>query len=82
MVHVRAHIRIKNADEAATFVSRLNKEFPIGSYYIENFDGSSSINARSILGVIYAMAEHNDEMFFVCRENEEVPFFVDEYRVM
>ena len=59
MPHARAHIRFNNTDEATNFVARLNRDFPTGRYTIENFDGTSRINARSIFGVIYAMAEHD-----------------------
>lgn len=82
MPHTRAHIRFTSTGEATDFVARLNKDCPRGRYSIENFDGSSRVNARSIFGVIYAMAEHDDEMFFVCETGEDVPFFVDEYRVI
>lgn len=81
MPHARAHIRFNNTDEATNFVARLNREFPTGRYTIENFDGTSRINARSIFGVIYAMAEHDDQMFFVNEVNDDIPFFVDEYRI-
>ena len=81
MPHARAHIRFNNTDEATNFVARLNREFPTGRYTIENFDGTSRINARSIFGVIYAMTEHDDQMFFVNEVNDDIPFFVDEYRI-
>ena len=80
MPHARAKIQFSSVGEATEFVTRLNREYPSGRYHIENFDGSSRINARSIFGVIYAMSEHGDDMFFVNEVNDEIPFFIDEYR--
>ena len=80
--HTRAHIRFNTTEEATKFVTELNSDGTANKYVIEDFDGDSRVNARSLLGVIYAMAEHHDSMFLV---NETIdgmfPAFVDKYRV-
>lgn len=82
MPHSRAHIRISTTAEANQFVSELNSDGTANKYVIENFDCESRINARSLLGVIYAMTEHQDEMFLVnLTEDGKFPFFIDKYRV-
>jgi len=81
MPHVRAHIRINTTEEASRFVSELNSDGSINKYVIENFNCESRINARSLLGVIYAMTEHQDEMFLVNETDDGFfPFFIDKYR--
>ena len=80
--HARAHIHFNTTSEAADFVKALNSDGTTNKYIIENFNGSSRVNARSLLGVIYAMTEHDDSMFIV---NDTVdgyfPWFVDKYRM-
>lgn len=81
MPHVRAHIRIDTTEEASRFVSELNGDGSTNKYVIENFNCESRINARSLLGVIYAMIEHQDEMFLVNETNDGFfPSFIDKYR--
>lgn len=81
MPHVRAHIRINTTEEATRFVSELNSDGSTNKYVIEDFDCENRINARSLLGVIYAMTEHQDEMFLVNETNDGFfPSFIDKYR--
>jgi hypothetical protein len=81
MPHSRAHIRVITTAEAAQFVADLNSDGTANKYVIENFDCSNRVNARSLLGVIYAMTEHQDEMFLVnVTEDGEYPFSVNKYR--
>ena len=79
--HTRAHIRINTTEEATRFVTELNSDGTTNKYTIENFDGKSRVNARSFLGVMYAMTEHCENMFLV---NETIdgyfPLFVDKFR--
>ena len=82
MPHSRAHIRVITTAEATQFVSDLNSDGTANKYIIENFDGESRINARSLLGVIYAMTEHQDEMFLVnLTEDGKFPSLIDKYRI-
>jgi hypothetical protein len=81
MPHVRAHIRINTTEEAARFVSELNSDGSVNKYIIEDFNCENRINARSLLGVIYAMTEHQDGMFLVNETNDGFfPSFIDKYR--
>ena len=82
MPHSRAHIRVITTAEATQFVSDLNSDGTANKYIIEDFDCESRINARSLLGVIYAMTEHQDEMFLVnLTEDGKFPSSIDKYRV-
>ena len=81
MPHSRAHIRVITTAEAAQFVADINSDGTANKYIIENFDGSNRVNARSLLGVIYAMTEYQDEMFLVnLTEDGKYPFSVNKYR--
>ena len=79
MPHVRAHIRLNTATEASEFISTLNEDH----YILESFDGSIRVNAHSLLGVLYIMTEHADEMFAVNLTNDGIfPSVVfDKYRI-
>lgn len=82
MPHSRAHIRVITTAEATQFVSDLNSDGTANKYVIENFNCESRVNARSLLGVIYAMTEHQDEMFLVnLTEDGKFPFSIDKYRI-
>ena len=82
MPHSRAHIRVITTAEAAQFVADLNSDGTANKYIIENFDCSIKVNARSLLGVIYAMTEHQDEMFLVnLTEDGILPSSMDKYRI-
>lgn len=82
MSHSRAHIRINTTLEASNFVAQMNTDGTTNKYTIENFDGSHRANARSFLGVLYAMSDYNDEMFLVNETQDGYfPNFIDAYRV-
>lgn len=81
MPHSRAHIRISTTAEAGSFVSQLNMDGTVDKYIIEDFSGVQRANARSLLGVIYALTDYNDEMYLVNMTNDGTfPSFVDAYR--
>jgi hypothetical protein len=80
--HVRAHIHFNTTSEAADFVKELNSDGTTNKYTLENFNGTSRVNARSLLGVIYAMTEHDDNIFIVNNTIDGYfPSFVDKYRI-
>lgn len=80
--YIRAHIRLNTPREADTFVAALNGDGTSDHYTIEDFSGTNRINARSLLGVIYALTEFNDEMFLVNDTvNGKFPSSIDKYRV-
>lgn len=82
MGYVRAHIRLNTAAEATELISILNSDGTTTRYTIESSDRTQRVNARSLLGVLYAITDFNDEMYFV---NETEPTFIpsciDKYRV-
>lgn len=80
MTHIRAHIRLNTPAEAEAFCSALNSLGNATKYSIEDFSGAQRANARSLLGVIYAMTDYNDTMYFVS-ENDILPSCIDAYRV-
>lgn len=83
MSYIRAHIRVNNPTEAADFVSKLNSDGSTNSYVIENESGKHRVNARSLLGVIYACTDYSDHMYLVNdSEDGNFPSFVNDYRVL
>ena len=81
-MYSRSHIRINTTKEATVFVSQLNSDSTADKYVIEDASGSQRVNARSLLGVIYAMTEYCDEMYLVNMTNNGVyPSFIDNLRV-
>lgn len=83
MSYIRAHIRVNNPTEAAEFVSKLNSDGSTNSYVIENKDGKHRVNARSLLGVIYACTDYSDSMYLVNDSDDgNFPSFINDYRVL
>ena len=82
MGYIRAHIRLNTTAEVTELISMLNSDGTTTRYTIESFDGTQRVNARSMLGVIYAMTDFNDEMYFVNEtEPDNIPSCIDKYRV-
>ena len=81
MPHSRAHIRLNTTAEAGALVAQINTDGTTDKYIIEDFNGIQRANARSLLGVIYALSDFNDEMYLVNMTRDGVyPSFVDAYR--
>lgn len=81
MPHTRAHIRLSTTAEASSFVAQMNADGTTDKYIVEDFNGTQRANARSLLGVIYALSDYNDQMFLVNVTNDSVfPAFIDAYR--
>ena len=81
MTHSRAHIRLSTTAEASAFVAQMNTDGTADKYIIEDFNGTQRANARSLLGVIYALSDFNDEMYLVNTTQDGVfPHFIDAYR--
>ena len=82
MPHTRAHIRLNTMDEIKTFIDQLNRIGGIDKFMVEDFDGKQRVCARSVVGMLYAMTDFNDDMYFVNDTNDGVfPNFIDAYRV-
>ena len=81
MPHSRAHIRLSTTAEVSAFVGQINVDGTTDKYVIEDFNGIQRANARSLIGVIYAMSDFNDELYLVNMTRDGVfPSFVDAYR--
>lgn len=51
------------------------------SFLIVDFNGRQRADAKSLLGVMYAVAEFNDQLYLVNETNDgSFPSFIDEYR--
>lgn len=79
---IRAHIRLNTPQEASEFVQLLNSDGTVTKYTITDASGKYRVSARSLIGVIYAMTDFNDEMYLV-NETEDGVFshVIDKYRV-
>lgn len=81
MPYIRAHIRFNTTTDAKSFVSQINADGTTDKYIIEDVDGVQRADARSILGVIYALSEYGDNTYLVnMTRNGVFPSFVDAYR--
>lgn len=79
--HIRAHLRIVTQSEAVEFINALCDGKIIDRFDLENFESSQRVNARSILGVLYATAEFKDEIYLVNLDNDgSFPAAIDKFR--
>jgi hypothetical protein len=82
MPHTRAHIRLNTMDEIKTFIDQFNRIGGIDKFMVEDFEGKQRVNARSLVGMIYAMTDFNDNMFIVNETTDGIfPNFIDAYRI-
>lgn len=79
---IRAHIRLNTPQEASEFVQLINSDGSVTKYTITDATGKYRANARSLIGVIYAMTDFNDEMYLINETEDGVfPHVIDQYRV-
>ena len=82
MSYSRAHIRLNTTHDANEFVKMINADGTTNKYTIEDREGKQRVNARSLIGVIYALTEFNDEMYLVNESSDdELSYIFDKYRV-
>ena len=80
--HIRAKIRLNTMKEIETFIDQLNRIGGVDKFMVEDFDGKQRVSARSVVGMLYAMTDFNDNMFFVNDTNYGIfPNFIDTYRI-
>lgn len=78
----RTHICLITQTDAANFVSNLNRDGSTDRYVLETADGRTRVSARSLLGVLYFISEHNKETYLVNETNDGViPSGIDQYRI-
>lgn len=79
--HVRAHLRIITQNEVIEFINSLCDGQVTDHFDLENFDGTQRVNARSLLGVLYATSEFADEVYLVNVDHDgEFPAAIDKFR--
>lgn len=79
-LHSRAHIRLNNQAEVLAFVQELCRNDD--KFTIENKQGNHRVDAKSVIGVMYTMADFPNDMYLVNDTNDgRIPSFVDCYRV-
>lgn len=66
--------------DAVALVSLLNSDGTTNKYALESFDGHHRVNARSLLGVLYFIAEHNDDTYLVNESESGFPSGIDQFR--
>lgn len=82
MSHVRAHIRINATTDIEEFVVKVRGDGTANKYTIEDKEGKRRVSAISSLGIVYAMLDFQDEMYFVNDTADGVfPSCIDAYRV-
>ncbi len=63
--HTRTKVRLDRPEDSERFVKLLNSDGTTDKFLLENFDGSFKVDARSVLGVIYASVEWAGETYLV-----------------
>lgn len=77
---MRKKLHIITEQEANTFVDFLNSKDNQCIYYIEDEFGMRRVNARSILGVLYAVHDFNDQLYLVNHTFQgSFPAWVNDY---
>ena len=77
---IRAQIRLDTQQKILDFTNYLNNE--VGRYSVEDVSGERRVDARSLLGLIYASGDFGDEMYLVNEtDNGYFPNFINNYRV-
>ena len=80
---IRAHIRLNTPQEASEFVQLINSDGTTTKYTVTDDAGKYRANARSLIGVLYAMTDFNDNMYLINEtEDGAFPTMIDQYRVM
>lgn len=80
MSYSRAHIRLQTQDELMNLIKDLKSNDD--NYLVEDFGGIQRVSARSVIGMLYAMTDFNDDMYLVNLTSDgNFPSFVDKYRV-
>ena len=80
-IRARAHIRLSGQAEVMAFVQGLSRYED--SFSIESRSGLHRVNAKSVIGVMYTMADFSDEMYLVNDTHDgDIPVALNKYRVL
>jgi hypothetical protein len=70
--HSRTRVCLDRPEDSEKFVKLLNSDGTTDKFILENFDGSLKVDARSLLGVIYASVEWAGETYLVNTSRDAV----------
>lgn len=81
---VRAHIRFDTMEEANRFVSVVNSDGTTDKWTLTTNTMDYKVSARSLLGVLYMMTEHNENCYLINESHPDEQFssWVDAFRVI
>lgn len=80
MPHIRARISIDTDGDIIEFIRACQKE--TDDYVVEDFSGTRRVSARSMLGMMYAVAEF-DELYLVnLSDDGSIPHRFDDFRML
>ncbi len=71
----KVHIRLDTLKDVTDF-SRMMSHQP-GSFAVENRTGSRRVDAKSVIGIMYAMMDFGEEMFLVRDSKGDTPWPAD-----
>ena len=78
--YIRAEIKLLTQTDVIHFIEKMNQESS-DSYIVESEDHRIRVNARSVIGMLYAAAEMGSHIYLVNETNDGVfPNFINEYR--
>lgn len=78
--YIRAEIKLLTQTDIVHFIEKMNQESS-DSYIVESEDRRIRVNARSIIGMLYAATEIGSHIYLVNETNNGVfPNFINEYR--
>ena len=78
--HSRAKIELNTQRDVNDLVTMLNSDGTTDKYVLVNFDETLTVDARSLLGVIYAMAEFGDKFIINTTHDGVYPIGIDKFR--
>jgi len=80
-MHSRAKIRLDTNQRVVDFVKQMNSDGSTTKWLLENFDSSCRVDARSLLGALYASADFDGEIYlFTNDETAPLPDFINDFR--
>lgn len=77
--HVRAKIKLGNEDDVRDFIVTLC-DGTMNKYMVENRDCSERVNARSLLGMLYASSSFDETYLVNITDDGSFPSGIDKWR--